>query len=126
MKRYALLLLLAATAGCHKDDPAPADPLLGLWQAEEMHFYRYDGRGNVTADSMAVINFAMRIERDSIKQYDNGNYVQVYAYRRTGDAINIPLINYTWYVRSFTPTSFVEENNYSYRNFTRYTIHYHR
>lgn len=127
MKRLLCLLLLAAT-GCHKADPAPDAPLLGYWQATETHLYRYNGAGNVISDSVITASFGLRIERDSIKHYFNGNYVQVYAYKRDGEAINISQVTTgsAWYVRSFTPTSFTKEETIRYKSFTRQTTAYHR
>ncbi|MGI4761261.1 MAG: hypothetical protein ACRYF0_11175 [Janthinobacterium lividum] len=68
----------------------------------------------------------MQVERDAIKNYTNGYYVQVYGYKRVGDAIRIPVAENEWYIRSFTPTSFIKEVKTSYRGFNQYTIHYHR
>lgn len=130
MKCYALLLLVAATAGCHKDDPAP-DPFLGHWQGELTHYYRYDSSGKVSNDSTDATVFTLDITADSVTQKSLHSN-QRYKYKRTDEEIFLPVLynnpkNYsTWYARALTSTSFTMETNYPLWRSTRQTTAYHR
>jgi len=134
MKRYALLLLLAATASCHKDAPTP-DPFLGHWQGEQTHFYRYDMHGNVTSDSVDNCVFTMDVTRDSITTKSNQSNQRLH-YIRKGELITLPQLEnvgaprpsmyYTEYARALTPSSFTLESNFPRWHSTRQTIEYHR
>jgi hypothetical protein len=120
-KLLPLLFLLATLGGCSDKNsepaPAPVDPLLGQWQADNLRGTVYDAAGKVVSDSDGKQVTKLEVTPTTMVLTHEAQGVptttSTHAYTRNGELLTFPNATdkVTVYARDLTSSSFKMEFN---------------